>query len=194
MAEAVIDTTTVLSLLATLVTLIAAYLVSLRVLPRAAGLKLRVLFVWHLFDALIHFIFEGSYLYNCFFTHADGQPNPANFLNQSARGYGAAYGTSPTARLWQEYGKADRRWMFADLTTISLEILTVFAAGPLAAWICWLLGKGDRTGRVWFLCVVLATAELYGGNVTYTYSSDPTTSMSGISELATALLSPPPPQ
>ena len=163
----VIDATTVVSLLATLATLITAYLVSLRVLPKATGTKLRILFIWHLFDALIHFIFEGSYLYNCFFTYADNLPNPTNFLNHPNRAYGAAYGTSPTAKLWQEYGKADRRWMFADLTTISLEILTVFGAGPLAAWICWLIGKGDRSGRVWFLCVVLATAELYGGKVTY---------------------------
>jgi EXPERA (EXPanded EBP superfamily) len=168
----VISTTTVLSLLGTLVVLITAYLASLRVLPKTAGVKLRVLFVWHLFDALIHFIFEGSYLYHCFFSYADGQHNPGNFLNQPNRAYGAAYGSAPTARLWQEYGRADRRWMFADLTTISLELLTVFAAGPVAVWVCWLLGKGDRSGRVWFLCVVLATAELYGGNITL-YSSNP---------------------
>ncbi|KAI9770819.1 MAG: hypothetical protein M1839_003045 [Geoglossum umbratile] len=154
--ELVIDTTTVVSLGATLVTLLAAYGASLRFLPRATGAKLRVLFVWHLFDALIHFIFEGSYLYNCFFTYADGQPNPSNFLNHPARAYGAAYGSSPTAKMWQEYGKADRRWMFADLTTISLELLTVFAAGFMTFAPEWLSGSQNLdTSNFMYLWVYL---------------------------------------
>ncbi|KAH0544330.1 hypothetical protein GP486_008523 [Trichoglossum hirsutum] len=163
----VIDTTTVVSLFCTFLILVAAYGAARRVLPADTAPKLRVLFVWHLFDALIHSTYEASYLYNCFFTYADGLPNPTNFLNHPNRAYGAAYGSSPTAKLWQEYGKADKRWMYADLSTISLELLTVFGAGPLAAWICWLIAKGDRTGKLWFLCVVLATAELYGGFMTF---------------------------
>ena len=138
----VIDKVTVLSLLAVLVLLITAYLASLRVLPKSSGTKVRVLFIWHLFDALIHFFFEGSFLYNCFFTYLpigerakyeyftgrvplELYPKDVHFLGIKDRHYGSFYGTSPTAMLWQEYAKADARWGGADLGVISLELLTV---------------------------------------------------------------------
>lgn len=70
-APTLISTTTVLSLGATVAILAAAYATSLALLPRNASAKIRVLFVWHAFDALIHFILEGSYLYNCFFSYAN---------------------------------------------------------------------------------------------------------------------------
>jgi len=96
--------------------------------------------------------------------------------------YGAAYGTGPFSKLWQEYAKADRRWAGTDLTVVSLEILTVFVAGPLALWCAEMVrrgewnitsasarkGKGKGVGegvgnRKWFWMIVLATGELYGG-------------------------------
>jgi hypothetical protein len=144
--------------------------------------KVRVLFIWHLFDALIHFFFEGSFLANCFLIYyslptsfSASTPRPASppllltppdvfFLGQSDRLYGAAYGSGPFSRLWQEYAKADRRWGGADLTVVSLELLTVGLGAPLALWICELLRRGEKGGnRKWFWMIVLATAELYGG-------------------------------
>jgi hypothetical protein len=59
------------------------------------------------------------------------------------------------------YAKADRRWAGADLTVVSLELLTVLGAGPLALWICWGIARGDPMVGFWM--VVLATGELYGG-------------------------------
>jgi EXPERA (EXPanded EBP superfamily) len=59
------------------------------------------------------------------------------------------------------YAQADKRWGGADLTVVSLELLTVFGAGPLAAYICY--GIQRRDYRVMFWMIVLATAELYGG-------------------------------
>ena len=163
--------TSLLSLLAVLALLIGAYAISLNVLPKASNRKLQVLFVWHFFDALIHFIFEGSFLYHCFFTYTQipsaypadlaNRYNGGAFLGHEDRHYGAVHGSSPTAKLWQEYAKADQRWGGADLTVISLELLTVFAAGPLALWVCELLRRGDSS--VWFWATVLATGELYGG-------------------------------
>lgn len=44
---------------------------------------------------------------------------------------------------------------------MSLELLTVLGAGPLALWICWGIARGDPMVGVWM--VVLATGELYGG-------------------------------
>jgi hypothetical protein len=59
------------------------------------------------------------------------------------------------------YAKADRRWAGADLTVVSLELLTVLGAGPLALWICRGIARGDPMVGFWM--VVLATGELYGG-------------------------------
>ena len=171
----VIDQTTVISLLAALALLITAYVTSLRLLPSTTTTKLRILFIWHLFDALIHFLFEGSFLYNCFFTYRtidytmdDAYPASLSpcvyFLGSQDRLYGSAYGSSPTAKLWQEYAKADFRWDGADVTIISLELLTVFVAGPLAAYVCELVRRNDKSGKLWFWASVLATGELYGGN------------------------------
>ena len=173
----VIDQTTILSLSAALSVLITAYAISLRVLHTSTTTKLRILFIWHLFDSLIHFTFEGSFLYNCFFTytsvpHSSDYPHPASltspgvyFMGYADRLYGSQYGTSPTAKLWQEYAKADKRWAGADLTVISLELLTVFVAGPLAAYICYLIRQRNSRGKLWFWASVLATGELYGGQL-----------------------------
>lgn len=171
----VIDRTTILSLLSTLFLLLSAYILSLRLLPNSTTTKLRVLFIWHAFDALIHFCLEGSFLYNCFFTyttipHTSDYPHPASisavghFLGYADRLYGSQYGSNPFAKLWQEYAKADKRWAGVDLTVISLELLTVFGAGPLAVWVCELIRRGgSERGRLWFWGSVLATGELYGG-------------------------------
>jgi hypothetical protein len=187
----VIDAVTVTSLLTALSLLVIAYLVSLRLLPTNSSTRSRVLFVWHLFDALIHFLFEGSFLYNCFRTFVQLPSTPSHsssahtiltppgvwFLDHKTRLYGSAYGSSPTAKLWQEYAKADKRWGGVDLTVVSLELLTVFIGGPLAAYICVLLsrGHGDQvtsaakgakkiiSGKLAFWLIMLATGELYGG-------------------------------
>jgi hypothetical protein len=178
----VIDQTTVTSLLAALSLLIISYVTSLRLLPANTTTSTRVLFIWHSFDSLIHFLFEGSFLYNCFnvflarsdvlqYRVRTGQlpvevyPAGVHFLGFKDRYYGSAYGNSPTAKLWQEYAKAD----------ISLELLTVFIGGPLAAYICYLLAKGHgsvgaagktkASGKLSFWMIVLATGELYGGKI-----------------------------
>ena len=179
-----IDATTVISLLAVLALLGAAYAASLKALPKSSTLKIRILFIWHLFDALIHFVFEGSFLWNCFFV---SYSLPTSFSNASKLQsitlftppdvywlgrkdllYGANYGTGPFSRLWQEYAKADKRWGGTDLTVVTLEVLTVFVAGPMALWICWMLSRDVRKGvlKKWFWMIILATAEIYGGEST----------------------------
>ena len=157
-------------------------------LPKTIAPKLKYLFLWHAYDFLTHFIIEGSYLYHCFFSYIEtpstsDYPHPASQTDQSYlfghkdRKYGALYSTAPMARLWQEYAKADRRWGGADLTVISLEILTVGLAGPCAMYICYLVYKvstssagvlkANLTARMWFFATVLATGELYGGFMTF---------------------------
>ncbi|KAE9966366.1 hypothetical protein BLS_006642 [Venturia inaequalis] len=193
----VIDQATVGGLSAALGLLITAYITSCIALPKTASTRTRVLFVWHSFDSLIHFFFEGSFLYNCFtvylstkdiakHTYLIGKapielyPAGVHFLGYKDRIYGSAYGTSPTAMLWQEYAKADARWGGADLTVISLELLTVLIGGPLSAYICYLMAKGHGDvgptspsgkkgigGKLSFWMIVLATGELYGGFMTF---------------------------
>jgi len=182
--------TTVLSLLATLAILLTAYGASLRLLPTDTSGKLRGLYIWHLSDALCHFILEGAFLYNCFFTFVElpaatsDYPHPASlggaklphFLGHADRSYGAAGGNNPSALLWQEYARADKRWAGADLGIVSLELLTVFLAGPCAMYISELIrqgaggraASGGRNGaKLWFWATVLATGELYGGFMTF---------------------------
>ncbi|KAL9941616.1 hypothetical protein D7B24_002280 [Verticillium nonalfalfae] len=169
------DQTTLISLAATVVLLAVAIAVSRRVLHPATSTTYRVLFIWHAFDALIHFFLEGSFLYHCFFSYisvADVadigalHPTPYNYLGHTDRVYGAqAGGDNPFAQLWMVYANADKRWAGADLGVISLELLTVFGAGPLAVYICYLIAR--REPKVNFWIVVIATAEIYGGFMTF---------------------------
>ena len=61
----------------------------------------------------------------------------------------------------REYARADFRWGIADETVVSLELLTVFGAGPLCCYILYQLVHGDLRRHYWI--VVLCTAEIYGG-------------------------------
>ncbi|KYK55639.1 emopamil binding protein [Drechmeria coniospora] len=175
------DTTTIISLLFTVVIVVAAYAVSRVVLSPSTSTSLRFLFIWHLADALCHFLLEGSFLYHCFFSYivpaevgggvvpdvAGLYPTPYNFLgHEDRRIYGPqAGGSNPFAQLWMVYARADRRWAGADLGVICLELLTVFFDGPLAVFICYLIANNNPKASVWM--IVLATCELYGGFMTF---------------------------
>ncbi|TDL16235.1 Emopamil-binding protein [Rickenella mellea] len=116
-------------------------------LPKGAKWQDKVTFVWLAFDAMIHFSFEGSFLYLSTFGRQ---------VNTS---------TGPFAELWKEYARADFRWGLADPTVVSLEILTVLGAAPMCCLILWQLVRNDPARHYWI--VVLSTAELYGGFMTF---------------------------
>lgn len=173
-----VDTTTILSLLSTVAILATAYLASARLLPTSASTKTRVLFIWHAFDALIHFCLEGGFLYNCFFSYSTNSslwagknsvsaylPPDVYFLGHKDRLYGSKYGTNPLAALWREYAKADKRWGGSDLTVISLEMLTVLIEGPMAIYICYCLIHQRK--QAWFWMMIVAVGEIYGGWMTF---------------------------
>ncbi|KAL8664560.1 MAG: hypothetical protein Q9202_002969 [Teloschistes flavicans] len=183
-AAALLSPTTVLSLSFLSLLVLVAVQLSYRLLPTPVARQTLLLHTWHLFDFLIHTIFEGSYLYHSFFTYAalatppppSDYPHPASvksngvaFLGHAERTYGAAHSTHPTALLWQEYARADTRWARTDTNIISIELLTVFVAGPLALYICFLLQHQHRKGDAspWFCMTVLATGEIYGGFMTF---------------------------
>jgi hypothetical protein len=125
------DQTTIVSLLSTIAIVLVAYTTSHLVLPRATTSgTLRFLFIWHLADALCHFILEGSFLYHCFFSYIpveeagerlkDLVPTPYNFLGwEDGRIYGPqSAGENPFAQLWMVYARADKRWAGADLVSL----------------------------------------------------------------------------
>ncbi|KAH9060458.1 Emopamil-binding protein [Lactarius vividus] len=128
-------------------------------LPKNAPWQDRVTFIWlpprrervlaptQTFDALIHFIFEGSFL-------------ALSTFGRTVNGSSGAY-----AQMWREYAAADTRWGIADPTVVSLELLTVLGAGPLAALIVYQIVRRDPVRHYWI--VVLSTAELYGGWMTF---------------------------
>ena len=92
-------------------------------------------------------------------------PRGVFFQGDRENVYGASYGTTPMSALWREYARAHKRRGGSDITVISLELLTVFVAGPLAVWICCCIKKNRSDASFWM--VVLATGELYGGWMTF---------------------------
>merc|ERR1711939_405200 len=129
MGDTQIDQTTVVSLLATVALLSLAYFASLHALPRATTTRTtRALFIWHAFDALTHFILEGSFLWHCLFTSSTSAgevvyPTAKGYLfgakDHLTRAWGPqAAGGSPLAELWMVYARADRRWAGADLVRL----------------------------------------------------------------------------
>ncbi|KAJ6621854.1 Emopamil binding protein-domain-containing protein [Mycena sp. CBHHK59/15] len=126
---------------------IIAYIGSKLLLPKNAAWIDRFTFIWLAFDAMIHFSFEGSFLY----------------LSVFGRQVNTSVG--PFAELWKEYAAADFRWGTADPTVVSLEILTVLGAGPMCCYILKQLIADDPARHFWL--IVLNTAELYGGWMTF---------------------------
>lgn len=131
------DQTTLVSLAATVVLVLVAYLSSLILLRRPVGPALRFLFIWHLADALCHFVLEGSFLYHCFFSYVpvadvvakggvralagDWFPTPFNWLGTEGRLYGPqAGGDGFFAQLWMVYARADKRWAGVDLVSLDM--------------------------------------------------------------------------
>jgi hypothetical protein len=121
------DTTTLVSLGAVLVMVLAAWGLAEHFLDHRTPSQLRFLFVWHAFDAMIHFCLEGSFLYHCFFSVADlagfkeaggmsdvYHPDPEGYLGTSGLVHGAQAGAvngveGPMAMLCEFVSGVERR-------------------------------------------------------------------------------------
>ncbi|ROW06014.1 hypothetical protein VMCG_04635 [Cytospora schulzeri] len=173
------DEVTLISLASTVAILLVAYGASLKALSPSTPGRYRFLFIWHAFDALIHFFLEGSFLYHCFYswksyddvTMADIRdhkyyPTARGYLGHDDRIWGAqAGGDNVFAQLWMVYARADRRWAGADIGVISLELLTVLVVGPLACFVCYDIARKNPRANI--VMTIIATAELYGGFMTF---------------------------
>ncbi|PFH53288.1 hypothetical protein AMATHDRAFT_137950 [Amanita thiersii Skay4041] len=145
--SAVFNLTSALSLAGVAAVGFIAYTGSTILLPKHARWQDRYTFIWLAFDALIHFGFEGSWL----------------SLSTFGRQVNSSQG--PLAQMWKDYSAADFRWGIADPTVVSLEILTVLGAGPMCCYILKQLVQNDPARHYWI--IVLCTAELYGGWMTF---------------------------
>ncbi|KAI0345870.1 Emopamil-binding protein [Trametopsis cervina] len=115
--------------------------------PKNAKAMDKFTWIWMMFDAMIHFSFEAIFLYYSVF----------------GRQVGTSTGILP--EMVKEYALADLRWGVAEPTVVSLEILTVLIAGPMACYILKLLAANDPARHYWI--VVVSTMELYGGWMTF---------------------------
>ncbi|KAL6059106.1 EBP like [Balamuthia mandrillaris] len=71
---------------------------------KLSGWKDKAVLCWFVYDALIHTVLEGSFLW------------------MSIGGTVAENKTNPFAPLWREYANADKRWAVADPTVVSIEM------------------------------------------------------------------------
>lgn len=69
------------------------------------------------------------------------------------------------ALLWRDYARADKRWGWNDGNIVALELLTVFGAGPIAVYCCYLLSKNSSSYHFW--AITLSVGEIYGGWMTF---------------------------
>ncbi|KAJ7069652.1 Emopamil-binding protein [Mycena amicta] len=146
-AKDVFTVTSAASLAGVAALYVVGSLASNALLPKNAPFINRFTFIWLAFDGLTHLTIEASFLY----------------LSTFGRTVNSSVG--PLADMWREYVAADFRWGVADPTVVSLEILTVLGAGPLCFYILKQLISDDPARHYWI--VVLSTAELYGGWMTF---------------------------
>ena len=121
----------------------------------------KVTLIWFMIDAATHLTIELGYLWLALTTTA-------------AKG-----GDGFLAKLWREYGRADKRWSVRDTGIVSVEIATVFV-GVL----CLFLVYGVWSNRSWRtpLQIIVCTCELYGGWMTFApewFSVPPNPNLSG---------------
>ncbi|CAG5127715.1 unnamed protein product [Candidula unifasciata] len=142
----VVNTVTVVSLLATAIIALIALGCGHVLLGRRLPTVEKWVVSWLVFDALIHFLLEGPFV----------ALSLVGTVNSS---------TSDLALLWKEYGKADSRWLVSDPTVVSLEILTVVVDGIL----CLVTIVGIVTDGFYrhYAQLVLCVCELYGGWMTF---------------------------
>ncbi|KJE94073.1 ebpl protein [Capsaspora owczarzaki ATCC 30864] len=136
---------TIGSLVSTVAILVVAWLLARRFASHMPRVEFYV-FLWLAYDALIHTILEGSFVFMS--------------LRSTVKEHDNAF-----ASLWKEYSKADARWLVSDPTVVSLEILTVFFDTFLCVVIMWAMVYNKPYRH--YLQVVLCVCELYGGWMTF---------------------------
>ncbi|CAG8606827.1 5715_t:CDS:2 [Ambispora leptoticha] len=142
------EPTAIYSLLFTLLLFIVSFVVAYNFLSREKfKTSEKYVFMWLTWDALVHLILEGSFVY------------------MSILGRTVETSSGPMAELWKEYGKADSRWLIAEPTVVSIEIPTFILCGPVSVLVLWAITKDHPIRHP--LQFLLCTCELYGGYLTW---------------------------
>ncbi|XP_064126230.1 emopamil-binding protein-like [Loxodonta africana] len=115
-------------------------------LGRGRGSADRGALAWLCYDALVHFVLEGAFVYLALV---------GNVADSSGL----------LASLWKEYGQADARWLYFDPNLVAVELLTVFLDGSLALFLVYAIVK-EKCYRH-FIQITLCVCELYGGWMTF---------------------------
>ncbi|XP_077014301.1 emopamil-binding protein-like isoform X2 [Tamandua tetradactyla] len=115
-------------------------------LGRARTAADRGALAWLCYDALVHLVLEGPFVY-------------LSLVGDIADSDGLI------ASLWKEYGKADARWLHFDPNIVCLEILTVVLDGSLALLLIYAIVKEKYYRH--FIQITLCVCELYGGWMTF---------------------------
>uniref|UniRef100_A0A8C6UWK1 EBP like n=1 Tax=Neogobius melanostomus TaxID=47308 RepID=A0A8C6UWK1_9GOBI len=144
-ADPVFSAVSAVSLLACALQGAAAYLMTRR-FGGNSSMTDRWVLTWLFYDVIVHVTLEGP------------------FVLMSLRGSVEA-SEGPVAQLWQEYGKADRRWLSSDPNIVSVEILTVVLCSALGLALIHAVVH-DKHYRH-FLQISLSVCELYGGWMTF---------------------------
>ncbi|CAG8564183.1 13423_t:CDS:2 [Ambispora gerdemannii] len=142
------EPTAIYSLLFTLLLITVSFVAAYGFLSREKfKTSEKYVFAWLTWDALVHFILEGSFVY------------------MSVLGRTVETSSGRMAELWKEYGKADSRWLIAEPTVVSIEIPTFIVCGPLSVLVLWAIIKDHPIRHP--LQFLLCTCELYGGYLTW---------------------------
>ncbi|XP_006874214.1 PREDICTED: emopamil-binding protein-like [Chrysochloris asiatica] len=115
-------------------------------LGRGRGATDRAMIAWLCYDALVHFVLEGAFVY-------------LGLIGNVAESDGLL------ASLWKEYGKADARWVYFDPNIMAVELVTVFLDGSLALFLIYAIVKEKYYRH--FVQITLCVCELYGGWMTF---------------------------
>ncbi|XP_055988734.1 emopamil-binding protein-like [Sorex fumeus] len=115
-------------------------------LGRGRGAADRGALAWLCYDALVHFVLEGPFVY-------------LSLMGNIADSHGLI------ASLWKEYGKADVRWLHSDPVILSVEIPTVVLDGSLALILIYAIIKKKYYRH--FVQITLCVCELYGCWMTF---------------------------
>jgi hypothetical protein len=109
----------------------------------------KVALVWFILDAFTHLSLELAYVVvTLLYGGANSAPADNVFAN-----------------VWRIYGKADARWSTYDSTILSMEVLTVFVAGPMAL-LC-VYGLLNKKSWTQLMIAIVSALELYGGFMTF---------------------------
>ncbi|KAJ0002501.1 hypothetical protein NQD34_007650 [Periophthalmus magnuspinnatus] len=143
--EPIFSMVSAVSLLACAFQGVAAYLMMRRVGGKSSTIDQWVL-TWLFYDVIVHITLEGPFVW-------------------MSLGGSVETSEGPLAQLWQEYGKADSRWLVSDPGIVSVELLTVLLCSALCLALIYAVVHNKHYRH--FLQISLCVCELYGGWMTF---------------------------